>query len=862
MSIASSVARSVATPVARAVAGLGGGGSVWTPESLSTLRQWLADNYYSSPVGGLQVIESLETHGTVRPPQPGCCALFDGTNDYGTLGARLTPVSSPTLTVSCRIIPTGVTGSQAICSEYGPNGFSFLLAKANAKVRLVVYADNGGVAALDYSTTSDVLVAGQETHITAVFNAGVITIYIDGVSVALTDASNGSPTTMNSTTGAHFEVGCLSSGIWHYDGKLADLRVYSTAKTAPEAAAISACDFTNLDTTGIVAGWYLNDRAGTTARDWSGNGHDLTLSGPITESTFWAEDSAITANPANVLGYTLSGSTIIPRDESDPTKDVQGNALGNTGLSPYPATIETPCITLDGVNDYATSGLTLQQTGAYTLCAWIKPTVVTTTKCVISNLDVSGSFCDYNLEIGRTSGKVSALANGGAVAITSTGSITAGAWTHIAVTKSGSVGNWTFKVYINGVLDKTVGGVAGNANGTTGHCVVGQAGSYPTTFFFQGSITDPRIYSVAKSDAEVLAICNGAVDTTSAVGIWPMQEGAGTASDNVTCYDISGNSRELTLTNTTVATAWGTRCPGYVKDHAFEYGGRLGTLGEFVPLVPGTSLCADGEAPTLLPGSINNPYSRVDFDPFDAAELGALNVPDEFDSLPCVTGNGTDLVINIGGPLLPATADFELVFDYYHETSTGILTIFEQAAFQLLTNAGVPNKLQMYDGGAANVFTGDLVLDAWNRITVRSVSGQLSYTVGSHTTTPSAYASIGQSNARFLNGLVYSASDGRIANISVTAGGVTKYFPLTDGSGADIAMYENGVATVISNAIQGALTNVWANKTEGNVDHSFPEATRAIVPRDTKFTNGTNKTLTTSTPATGADLTNILGYIG
>jgi len=287
VSIASSVARSVATPVARAVAGLGGGGSVWTPASLATLRQWLSDNYYSAPVGGLQVIESLEFHGTVRAPQPGCCALFDGTNDVGSVS-----IAKP-VTVSLWVKRNSPLVSFSRCYGIGNEHTLFFDVSGNVNF----YHNNALIGT--YSGFSP----SVNTHFLATLEAGVAKLYVNGELEV-----SGASSALSGT--ATIYIGADSPGVQHWPGKIWDVRTYSVPKSAAEAAAIFACDYTNLDTTGILAGWYLNDRAGTTARDWSGNGHDLTLTGPITEATFWAEDSSITANRIRSMSLDIDNARL------------------------------------------------------------------------------------------------------------------------------------------------------------------------------------------------------------------------------------------------------------------------------------------------------------------------------------------------------------------------------------------------------------------------------------------------------------------------------------------------------------------------------------------------------------------------
>lgn len=72
-----------------------------------------------------------------------------------------------------------------------------------------------------------------------------------------------------------------------------------------------------------------DEQSGSTAYDSSGSGNHGTIESGITHST---QD---TISYQNNVGYTLSGSVYIPRDESQPTKDVLGNSLQYSGRSQY-----------------------------------------------------------------------------------------------------------------------------------------------------------------------------------------------------------------------------------------------------------------------------------------------------------------------------------------------------------------------------------------------------------------------------------------------------------------------------------------------------------------------------------------------
>ena len=597
----------------------GSGGSTpppaWTPASLSNLRQWLADNYYSSPVGGLQVIESLETHGTVRAPEPGCCALFDGVNDYGYLGVNPIPLmASGAITVW--IEPNGGSGLQFLVACRDPDRI-YLGYSASNEIYITLGSTN---------FTNTGVTETTRTHVAVRWTGGTFWVYRNGVQI-YTGAYSGSTGGTSSCIGAYSASGNNASANY-FKGCIHDLRIYNAVKSEAELLAIYNTDFSNPDITGLWAGWYFNDRAGVVARDWSGNGHDLTLTGPITESTFWAEDSAITANPANVLGYTLSGSTIIPRNESDTAFDTLGGALGNTGLSPYPATIDTPCITFNGTSDYATLGarVTSGAVTALTVCLWVK---YTGTGFYTFASEFHTPTNNRQWFLGQDSsyvGKVSvntSLSGDNTTRYNVYGNTTIndGLWHHVAMVFNAG----TIELYVDGVLQTLTVTVAGSVtsfyNGTA-HFAVGAVNTQGTAAnLLEGSLCNVRVYSSVKSGAEILAIQKGYDDRTSLEASWKCQEGPGIANDNLTLYDDSGNGNHLTVVGGTVSVQRANRCAGYVRDHAFEHGGRLDALGAFCPLVPGTALCADGNAATLSAGKRGNPYSKMIPSPFDAAEL-------------------------------------------------------------------------------------------------------------------------------------------------------------------------------------------------------------------------------------------------
>lgn len=145
-------------------------------------------------------------------------------------------------------------------------------------------------------------------------------------------------------------------------------------------------------------------------------------------------------------------------------------AGGNAQLSTTTPKFGTACGLFDGSGDYVdapVSGLFGITSGDFTCEAWIKPNTVAATRIIVSTRPAADRGISFYI---NSSGKLSFNAwdnAGNAIAIvSSSASISTSAYTHVAVTKSGS--NYT--LWINGVADGTVS--TATAIGTTNTCSV------------------------------------------------------------------------------------------------------------------------------------------------------------------------------------------------------------------------------------------------------------------------------------------------------------------------------------------------------------------------------------------------------
>ena len=139
----------------------------------------------------------------------------------------------------------------------------------------------------------------------------------------------------------------------------------------------------------------------------------------------------------------------------------------------------------------------LNLTGAMTIDLWMKPTtVVAGTQELVADCNSGMNLQQYALEINRTAAKLSALW-GNAVIGTGDTSLVASQWAHVAMTRSGSSGNWTLNLYLNGSVDKTVTSIATNPDAQQGVSIA-RCGA-GNSLYFNGSTDEVRISNTARS---------------------------------------------------------------------------------------------------------------------------------------------------------------------------------------------------------------------------------------------------------------------------------------------------------------------------------------------------------------------------
>lgn len=504
-------------------------------------------------VGDLAKSAAPHQPGYDRPVQNGQCGHYDNTDDHTLISDSTDFDITDNLTVMfwAKGDDAAVAADEYVVAKYDLTGDKREWAAVIKNVSTV------GYFSILFGDPSDGTFEGEwraDTpqsinvwrHYAFTFTGGTVQLYIDGVAVdgSLT-AGTGIPATLNNedadlTIGSGLDSG---SAAFFYDGQVFDVRMYDTTiLTAAQILDISTNK--TILTTNLVGMWKIDEQAGTTAYDSSGNGNDGTQTG-ITPSTFYAPQDVYSFQ--NNVGYSDGGSGVfIPRDESSVLLDATGGALDYTGKAPMDVPLEgSNCLTGDGTDDCVNSSTTVTAY-PYSMCAWV---ITSTSTGVVTFLGDSSVDNNYS-RMYLSSGKISALSRSGIpqTEAISTTSVDDGIPHHVAAVYASATSR---KIYVDGVLENT---------DTTSITPTGidvfeafRSGDSTPALYFTGQIFDARLYDVELTDDQVTSIFETGDTSVAADTHWPFAEDAG-----ITAYDVSGNDNHGTLTNFTLAAAWGT----------------------------------------------------------------------------------------------------------------------------------------------------------------------------------------------------------------------------------------------------------------------------------------------------------------
>ncbi|RAK69451.1 endo-beta-N-acetylglucosaminidase [Hymenobacter edaphi] len=224
------------------------------------------------------------------------------------------------------------------------------------------------------------------------------------------------------------------------------------------------------------------------------------------------------------------------------TVTAAGPSTGNTALL------------FDGATKYVNTNAVNLSGSALSLECWVKPTAFKTTSPFISSLmgieDAGGAAMLRLGDVGVANNKVQFIVQVGTTQqkVTSTATLTAGTWYHIVGTYDGS----NMRLYINGQPDATKAQTgAAVANGT--FCL---GRNYENLRVLNGSLDEVRAWKRALTQTEIQAnACSVSATSTALEAYWPLNEGSGS-----TTLDVTGHQHNGTLISMTPAD-WSTNVP-------------------------------------------------------------------------------------------------------------------------------------------------------------------------------------------------------------------------------------------------------------------------------------------------------------
>lgn len=457
----------------------------------------------------------------------GNALTFDGANDYvdmgdvadmGTSGFTLS-VWFKTTTPSAPSAAYGLIGKSAYADQLGRYGI--FIYRGN----LAALFDGNG-AAVEAATSETPYIDGRWHLATVTYlRSGNMTLYVDGVSKSTRNISADSGTNMQNANKFYIGVyqdagGTTPRAGTYFNGSVDEVRVFSRALSSGEVtslyrlgAAKLAKNQSDQVTNGLVGYWSLNgsDISGTTAYDRSGQGNNGTLTnGPVA-------------------------------------------AIGKVGQA----------LSFDGVDDYIVSGssLNMSSTDKVSISMWVK-LASSSTQILMeqsTSFNSNNAFMVDESEYG-TPGSLQFNDRNGGYNIAYTSNAYNDNWWHhfVAVSDRSLDGLSQVTLYVDGVQD-TVHHAAYRED------ISGNYGTYPlyigsrsgSSYFFNGSMDEVRIYNRALSASEVQSLydlgtpatVNGPEDSfgsSGLVGYWSFN---GKDISGTTAYDRSGQGNNGTLIN-------------------------------------------------------------------------------------------------------------------------------------------------------------------------------------------------------------------------------------------------------------------------------------------------------------------------
>lgn len=233
------------------------------------------------------------TRGTAAPTQ--CTDLEASSSQYASKSSPTGITFTDDLTVEAWVKLESYTEGYIVSRHSGTAGW-YLRVNSNGTIQCL-----GRTSANDYITSYQSIPLGRWVHVAASLDMSASSgkIYIDGVEVP-SAYTNGADTSL--TQAGDLVIGNITGGTSYFDGKLADVRVWSTVRSETEIRD-NMCQLLSGSETGLVGYWKLNGDF----NDSTANANHLTPSGGAVATA--VDNPFNTVEHAIITKVAYAGST-------------------------------------------------------------------------------------------------------------------------------------------------------------------------------------------------------------------------------------------------------------------------------------------------------------------------------------------------------------------------------------------------------------------------------------------------------------------------------------------------------------------------------------------------------------------------
>ena len=285
---------------------------------------------------------------TLKFPSDGSTE-FDGTNDYISIADDNSLDQTSALTITCwaKNANSGLSVTEMLVAKYtstGSNNRSYGF-EINSSEKLTFTASADGTSTVGTQTSNSALSTINEWHHYAItFNSGSCKLYQDGVEIPSTASNLPSSIYAGAST---LLIGAINTGTLNWEGKLANVAIWSRALEPEEIQSIQNKSYSQLkgvEKTSLVAWWALDSASNGGVQPGTGEtSEERVTNGSFDADSDWSKGTGWSINATNGTAIADGTSGFNYLSQSNIFDDA--NAL-------YKMTI-----TIDSAEDLTNSGI-------------------------------------------------------------------------------------------------------------------------------------------------------------------------------------------------------------------------------------------------------------------------------------------------------------------------------------------------------------------------------------------------------------------------------------------------------------------------------------------------------------------------